>query len=57
LSKTEYQIVVIDPRVPGNWHPKRLVEIGVPVGVARRWAKVRREMTSGLRRRVKEAVN
>lgn len=53
----DWIIVVVDPRVPGNWGPKSLVRAGVPVKMAARWAKVRREMTVGLRRRAKEAVN
>ncbi len=53
----DYQIVVIDSH-PGKFPPAAdMRKCGVPVTIIARWKKVRREMTAGLKRRVKEAVN
>lgn len=54
----EWQIVVVD-RIPKPFPPVRqLVEIGVPVSVATRYEKVRREMSpAGLKRWLKRHKN
>ena len=63
MGRAGWQISVVDTiRVKGkppNWFPsaEQLVESGVPVSVARRWLRVRRDMTVGLRRRVRQNVN
>lgn len=63
MAKGDWEICVVDTiRVRGKpvgWCPsaEKLVEVGVPVTVARRWKKVRRDMTAGLRRRVRMNVN
>jgi hypothetical protein len=54
---TEWQIVVVDAnpkRFPGE---KALIQIGVPIRIARNWRKARYDLTVGLKRRVKENVN
>lgn len=63
MGRIEWQITVVDTlRIkgkPANWMPsaKQLTEVGVPVGVAQRWQRVRREMTVGLRHRVQRDRN
>lgn len=56
----EYQITVVD--AIGKWQhctaPALVRDAGVPMAVAIRWAKVRREMSvSGLRKKLKDQVN
>lgn len=56
----EYEITVVDGR--GCWKkataPALVRELGVPLRVAARWAKVRREMSpAGLKRKMREARN
>lgn len=45
------------PVVRAAWRNVDMQMTGTSVTVARRWQKVRREMTAGLRRRVAENVN
>lgn len=60
---TEWTVTVVDTvKVKGkpmNWMPSAtmLLAVGVPLKVARRYARVRREMTAGLKRRVKADRN
>lgn len=44
---------------PQNWMPaaEKLLSVGVPLRIARRWKRERREITVGLRRRVGESRN
>lgn len=44
---------------PPNWMPsaKELLRLGVPLKVARRWARERRDITANLKRRVRENTN
>ena len=60
MATADYWIDVVD--VIGTqkkrWpKAKDLLKVGVPLRVVRRYQVVRREMTSGLRKRVKDAVN
>lgn len=56
-KQTEYVVVVAD-RINKRWpHASKLVAAGVPLAVARRYQIVRRQMTSGLRKRVGKDAN
>lgn len=60
MSRIDYQITVVD--TIGKWHKAPAADLvrraGVPLSVAERWAKVRREMSpAGLRRKLKAQVN
>lgn len=63
MTRGAWQISVVDSlKVKGKPQGSmpsaaRLVEVGVPLEVARRWAAVRRDMTVGLKRRVRRDVN
>ncbi len=52
-----WEIAVIDANSKRWPSATKLVEVGVPLRIARRYARVRRDMTAGLRRRVRQAVN
>lgn len=63
MTDYDYEIVVVEASRPGRrrWstperEAKKLAEV-VPAQVAERWRKVRRDMTSGLRRRIRQARN
>lgn len=60
MSRVEYQITVVD--TVGKWHKAPAADLvrraGVPLSVAQKWAKVRREMSpAGLKRKLKAQVN
>lgn len=52
-----YDIVVLDTITKPFPSAAQLIETGVPLRVARRWAKVRRAMTVGLKRELRERRN
>lgn len=57
MSK-DYEIVVVDTVTRPFPPAKRLVQAGVPVSVAARWAQVRRELSpTGLKRQLKDRQN
>lgn len=55
-----YEITILDYR---EWQWKRkpgakaLMQAGVPIGIVRRWQRVRRELTRDLRKRVAVELN
>lgn len=60
MSRVDYQITVVD--TIGKWHKAPAADLvrraGVPLRVAERWAKVRREMSpAGLKRKLKAQIN
>jgi uncharacterized protein (DUF2384 family) len=60
MARIDYQITVVD--TIGKWHKAPAADLvrraGVPLRVAERWAKVRREMSpAGLKRKLREQVN
>lgn len=60
MARYDYQITVVD--AVGKWHKATAADLvrraGVPLAVAARWAKVRREMSpGGLKRKLKEQRN
>lgn len=58
MSRTDYEIVVVDVNPKPFPGAKALVKAGVPVSVANRWQKVRREMSpGGLKRKVRAQEN
>ncbi|GEM_PF-4795669 len=53
----DWVIDVVDTK-PKRWpSAASLLKVGVPLAVARRYQIARRDMTAGLKKRVKEAVN
>lgn len=53
MPPIDYEIVVVDANPKPFPAAKDLVKSGVPLSVAARWAKVRREMSSaGLKRKI-----
>lgn len=60
---TDWTISVVDTlRIKGNppnWFPsaEQLVALGVPLKIAQRWKRERYQMTTALRRRVKQSRN
>lgn len=59
-ARADYQITVVD--TIGKWHKAPAADLvrraGVPLSVATRWAKVRREMSpAGLRKKLKAQRN
>ena len=56
-SKNEWFIDVIDTKARPGPSAAKLLDVGVPLAVVRRYQIIRRHMTSGLKRRVKEARN
>lgn len=60
MSRVDYQITVVD--TIGKWHKAPAADLvrraGVPLRVAERWARVRREMSpAGLKRKLKAQIN
>lgn len=60
MAGIEYEITVVD--TINRWHKAPAADLvrraGVPLSVANRWAKVRREMSpAGLKRELKARVN
>ncbi len=60
MARVDYQITVVD--TIGKWQnamaPSLVRDAGVPMSVAIRWAKVRREMSpAGLKRKLKGLAN
>ncbi len=60
MPRVEYQITVVD--TIGKWHKAPAADLvrraGVPLNVATRWARVRREMSpAGLKRKLRNQVN
>lgn len=53
----QYEIVVLDVHPHPFPSAEKMVEMGVPAKVAADWKRIRRDMTAGLKRRVKENVN
>jgi hypothetical protein len=60
---TDWTLTVVDTLKikgkPPNWFPsaEALVRIGVPLKIARQWKRERYEMTTGLKRRLKQNRN
>lgn len=58
MDRIEYHIVVVDRWPRWRSATRKMIEAGVPPGVAVRWQKVRREMSpAGLKRKAKECRN
>ena len=56
-SKNEWFIDVVDTKDKPWPSAVKLIEVGVPLAIARKYQIIRRYMTSGLKKRVKEARN
>jgi hypothetical protein len=54
---TEWIIVIADTNTKPWPSAAKLVDVGVPLKMARRYQRIRRDMTAGLKRKLKESVN
>lgn len=58
MPSAKYEIVVVDSNPIPFPSTRKMVDAGVPVSVAARWQRVRREMSpAGLKRKMQEARN
>lgn len=59
MARIEYRVVVVDRwSARGLPSARKMVESGLPVKVAARWEKIRREMSpAGLKRKAREQRN
>lgn len=57
MAKNEWFIDVVDAKDKPWPSAAKLLSVGVPLAIARKYQIIRRDMTAGLKRRVKQARN